>query len=73
MNERQRLLDTLTEELGKDGCGISTSCEDAEIYRDETGWKMKLEGFMEPWDLGATVEEAQRSIRKYAKMGFGLS
>jgi hypothetical protein len=34
---------------------------------------MMLEGFMEPWKLGQTVEEAQASIKAYAGMGFGLS
>jgi hypothetical protein len=39
----------------------------------EEGWKMMLEGFMEPWKLGRTVAEAKAGIREYAKMGFGLS
>jgi hypothetical protein len=34
---------------------------------------MMLEGFMEPWKLGQTVEEAQASIKEYSRMGFGLS
>jgi hypothetical protein len=34
---------------------------------------MMLEGFMEPWKLGQSVEEARASIREYASMGFGLS
>jgi hypothetical protein len=34
---------------------------------------MKLEGFLEPWYLGSTVEEAKISIGEYASMGFGLS
>jgi hypothetical protein len=47
--------------------------EVATIYKDEEGWKMMLEGFMEPWKLGHTVEEAKASIEEYAGMGFGLS
>jgi len=34
---------------------------------------MMLEGFMEPWKLGQTVEEAQASIKDYARMDLGLS
>jgi hypothetical protein len=37
------------------------------------GWKMILEGFMEPLKLGQTVEEAKASIRDYAEMGFGIT
>ena len=47
--------------------------EEADIYKDDEGWKMMLEGFMEPWKLGNTAEEAKTSIKEYAKMGFGLS
>jgi hypothetical protein len=35
--------------------------------------KMMLEGFMEPWNLGRTLEEAKTSLREYGRMGFGLS
>jgi hypothetical protein len=48
------------------------SCEEATIFQDDEGWKMMLEGFMEPWKLGTTVEEAKTSIREYAGMAFGL-
>jgi hypothetical protein len=34
---------------------------------------MMLEGFMEPWKLGQTVEAAKGSIKDYSRMGFGLS
>jgi len=34
---------------------------------------MMLEGFMEPWCIGKTVEEAKASIKDCASMGFGLS
>lgn len=70
MTARSELVETLMDAIGEEGCGVS--CEDAEVFHDEDGWKMKLEGFMEPWKLGATVEEAKRSIREYANMGFGL-
>jgi hypothetical protein len=43
------------------------------VFKDEEGWKMILEGFMEPWKLGQSVEEAIASLREYARMGFGLS
>ena len=42
-------------------------------FFNEEGWKMMLEGFMEPWKLGKTVAEAEAAIKAYASMGFGLS
>ena len=71
MSDREKILAALMDVLGEEGCGVS--CEDATIFRDDEGWKMMLEGFMEPWKLGQTVEEAQASIKDYARMGFGLS
>lgn len=70
MNDKSDLLKTLYDVLGEEGCGMS--CEEAEIFEDDEGWKMNLEGFMEPWKLGRTVSEARESIREYASMGFGL-
>ena len=70
MSEKTEIMQTLMNVLGEEGCGVS--CDDATVYKDEEGWKMMLEGFMEPWNLGNSVEEAKNSIRKYAKMGFGL-
>ena len=71
MTEREEILNFLMEIIGEEGCGVS--CSEAEIFHDEEGWKMMLEGFMAPWNLGATVEEAKSAIRQYAAMGFGLS
>jgi hypothetical protein len=71
MSDREEILDALMQAVGKEGCGVS--CEEATLFKDEEGWKMMLEGFMEPWKLGQTVEEAKASIKEYAKMGFGLS
>jgi hypothetical protein len=71
MGDREKILAALMDVLGEEGCGVS--CEDATIFRDDEGWKMMLEGFMEPWKLGQTVEEAQASIKEYSRMGFGLS
>ena len=71
MGDREIILSALMDALGEEGCGVS--CEEATVFQDDDGWKMMLEGFMEPWKLGRTVEEAKASIRKYASMGFGLS
>ena len=71
MNRRAEILEFLYDVIGEEGCGVS--CNDAEIFEDEKGWKMMLEGFMEPWYIGKTVEEAKASIKEYASMGFGLS
>jgi hypothetical protein len=70
MNHREIILSELMDVLGEEGCGVS--CEEATVFKDDEGWKMMLEGFLEPWKLGQTVEEAKASIRDYAKMGFGL-
>ena len=71
MSDREQILEALMDVLGEEGCGVS--CEEATIYQDDEGWKMVLEGFMEPWKLGPTVEDARASIKEYANMGFGLS
>ena len=71
MGDREKILGALMDVLGEEGCGVS--CEEATIFRDDEGWKMMLEGFMEPWKLGRTVEEAKASIKEYSRMGFGLS
>jgi len=71
MSEREELLQELMDVIGEEGCGVS--CEEAALYKDEEGWKMMLEGFMAPWNLGETVAEAKTRIREYGKMGFGLS
>ncbi len=71
MGDREQILEALMDVLGEEGCGVS--CEEATIFQDDEGWKMMLEGFLEPWKLGQTVEEAEASIKEYANMGFGLS
>jgi len=71
MGDREIILSELMDVLGEEGCGVS--CEEATIFMDDEGWKMMLEGFMEPWKLGRTLEEARASIKEYAGMGFGLS
>ena len=71
MSEKEKLMNELMDVLGEEGCGVS--CEEASLVKDEDGWKLMLEGFMEPWNLGQTVEDARKSIREYSRMGFGLS
>ncbi len=71
MSDREKILTALMDVLGEEGCGVS--CEEATIFQDDEGWKMMLEGFMEPWKLGQSIEEARASIKEYASMGFGLS
>ena len=70
MSEKDTLVNILLDVIGEEGCGVS--CEEASVFKDEEGWKMALEGFMEPWYLGRTVAEAKASIKEYAAMGFGL-
>jgi hypothetical protein len=71
MSDRDIILSELMDVLGEEGCGVS--CEEATVFKDDEGWKMMLEGFMAPWQLGQTVEEAKASIKEYARMGFGLT
>jgi len=71
MSDREEIVDALMQAIGEEGCGVA--CQEATLFKDEEGWKMILEGFMEPWKLGRSVEEAKASIQEYAKMGFGLS
>jgi hypothetical protein len=70
MTEKEEILDFLMETIGEGGCGVA--CKEAEVSRDQAGWKIFLEGFMEPWYIGKTVEEAKSKIKEYASMGFGL-
>ena len=56
MSDREEILDELMQVIGEEGCGVA--CEAATLFKDEEGWKMILEGFMEPWKLGHSVEEA---------------
>jgi len=71
MNDRDEILVFLMDTIGEEGCGAS--CKEADVFKDDEGWKMMLEGFMEPWKLGTTVAQAKSSIKEYATMGFGLS
>lgn len=70
-NDRAEIVKFLSDVIGEEGCGVA--CSEAEVFEDEKGSNMMLEGFMEPWTIGKTVEEARASIKEYASMGFGLS
>jgi len=71
MDEHRELMDELLEIMGEGGCG--TACEDeADIFHDEQGWKLMLCGFMEPWKLGTTVDEAKVTLADLGSMHFGL-
>ena len=69
--DRANILAGIELGIGKEGCGVS--CEDADIFKDQEGWKLMLCGFLEPWFLGKTVDEAKAKIREYASQGFGLA
>lgn len=71
MDDREKINRYLYDLVGEEGCGIS--CDNAEILHDEQGWKLMLEGFMEPWKLGGTVDEAKASLKEYASQGFGIA
>ena len=61
MEESKELMEYLKSVSCEEECEIA--CEDAEIFKDADGWKLMLCGFMEPWPLGHTTEEAKKSIK----------
>jgi hypothetical protein len=71
MEDREEIKSFLMELIGEEGCGVS--CDDAEVFFDEDAWKLRLEGFMEPWTIGKTVSEAKRNLQDLANQGYGLS
>jgi hypothetical protein len=71
MGDQEEIRNSLYELIGDEGCGVT--CSDAEIFQDEDGWKLNMEGFMEPWKIGQTLSEARASLKEYAHMGFGLA
>jgi hypothetical protein len=72
MDDKKELLAYFHEIVGEEGC-CGGPCQEINFFKDADGWKVFLEGFMEPWRLGATVEEAKNAIKEYAQMSFGLS
>jgi hypothetical protein len=71
MNTEDGLKELLMGLVGEEGCGIA--CDDADIYQDDDGWKLRLCGFLEPWKLGTSESAARASLVELARMGFGLS
>ena len=72
MDEQQmELVNYLRQVIGEEGCCVS--CNPDDVFFEDGRWKLKLEGFLESWDLGETVDEAKASIKDYASMGFGLA
>jgi len=65
------LKETLLRLVGEEGCGIA--CDDADLYQDDEGYKLKLCGFLEPWKLGTSEAEAKTALVELARMGFGMS
>ena len=66
MEEDREIRSYLIETMGEECC--EGSCDMADIFRDEEGWKLNMCGFMAPWKLGKTVEEVKARIREYAPM-----
>lgn len=69
-DDKQALYAYLYEIVGEAGCGVS--CSEAQIFKQDGQWQLFLEGFMGPWALGSTVDEAKANLRDYAAQGFGL-
>ena len=66
--QNQEIYDLLYDLVGEGGC--AGACSESELYQEDGEWKLFLCGFMEPWPLGKTVEEAKDSLREYAAAGF---
>ena len=71
MEGEEEIRRYLTDTIGEEGCG--GACSEADIFWCEEGWTLKMCGFMEPWKLGRTTEEAKENIKTYASQGFGLT
>jgi hypothetical protein len=71
MKDKKEIRKVLYETVGEEGCGAV--CSEADIFHDEEGWKLMMEGFMGPWNIGKTVEEARQTLRELGSQGFGLS
>ena len=69
MDQQTELVNYLQQVIGEEGCCVSCNTDD--IFFEDGKWKLKLENFLEPWELGETVDEAKARIREYASMGFG--
>jgi hypothetical protein len=65
MNEKSEIRESLMEVIGEEGCGVA--CEEADIFHDHEGWKMMLEGFMEPWKLGQPWRKPKKIFRNTPK------
>jgi len=65
MSDREEILATLKEIVTED------EYQHAELFHDQKGWKLMLRGFMEPWTLGHTVDEARAALQERAAEGFG--
>jgi hypothetical protein len=71
MDQQAELVNYLRQVIGEEGCCVSCNTDD--VFFEDGTWKLKLENFLEPWELGETVDEAKARIREYASMGFGLA
>lgn len=72
MEGLHEIREALLKTAGEEGCG-GESCSEADLFHDDEGWKLMMCGFMEPWKLGKTVEEARQSLKEYRSMGFGIA
>ena len=60
--------DFLHETVGEGGC--AGACSESELFFEDGEWRLFLCGFMEPWPIGKTVDEAKEKLREYAEAGF---
>jgi len=68
--EREQMYDLLHDIVGEGGC--AGACSESELYEEDGEWKLFLCGFMEPWSLGSTIEEAKAALHEYAAQANGL-
>lgn len=72
MSEQAEILEYLGSACDDSDCGLA-ECGPENVFMEDGVWKMKLCGFMSAWELGATVDQAKRTIDELSSQGFGLS
>jgi hypothetical protein len=68
-DSKTQIYKLLYDIVGEGGC--AGACSTSELYEEDGEWKLFLCGFMEPWSLGGSLEEAKQNLQAYADAGYG--
>jgi hypothetical protein len=71
MDAQAELIAYLRQVVEEEECCVT--CSEDNIFWEDGAWKLQLAGFLEPWPLGETVDEAKAKLKEYASMKFGSS